>query len=86
MTWDRLLAVFGSKPCDVLVIDAEGYDITLLRAAPLDLWRPRVILFEHSCAPAAERLAYYGELIRLGYEIASDGPDTVAWLNKEASS
>jgi hypothetical protein len=80
VTWEDLLAAFGSTVCDVLVVDAEGYDIPILRAAPLDRWRPRVIQFEHSCSGAGERLAFYGELLRIGYEIASDGTDTVAWL------
>lgn len=85
ITWKGLLATSGDKPCDVLVIDAEGYDISLLRAAPLDRWRPRVIQFEHSFATIPERLAFYAELIGFGYEIASDGPDTVAWIKPVAS-
>jgi len=80
LTWEQLLADFGDGPCDVLVVDAEAYDIPILRAAPLGRLRPRVIHFEHSCASPADRLAFYGELISLGYEIASDGPDTIAWL------
>lgn len=80
VTWDWLLSAFGSRPCDVLVVDAEGYDITLLRAAPLERWRPRVIQFENPSFSPAERLAFYGELLNLGYEIASDGQDSIAWL------
>ena len=86
ITWERLLEEFGGKSCDVLVIDAEGYDISLLRAAPLARWHPRVIQFEHSFAATPERMLFYGELIALGYEVASDGPDTIAWLNPGAPS
>jgi FkbM family methyltransferase len=85
LTWNQLLAETGGRRCDVLVVDAEGYDIPLLRAAPLDRWRPPVIQFEHSCAAPGDRLAFYGELIGLGYEIASDGPDTVAWRKADSS-
>jgi FkbM family methyltransferase len=85
ITWDGLRATFGSRACDVLVVDAEGYDITLLRAAGLDRWRPRVIQFENPSERPAERLAFYGELLGLGYEVASDGQDTVAWLPAKAS-
>jgi FkbM family methyltransferase len=80
VTWDDIRTTFGDHPCDVLVVDAEGYDITLLRAANLDRWKPRVILFEHGCATEADRLAFYGELIRAGYEISSEAQDTAAWL------
>ena len=85
VTWDALLEKFGSRPCDVLVVDVEGYDITLLRAAPLARWRPRVIQFENPRHKPQERLAFYGELLDLGYEIASDGNDTIVWLNKGTS-
>ncbi|HVW19731.1 MAG TPA: FkbM family methyltransferase [Opitutaceae bacterium] len=86
VTWDDLRRRFGPRPCDLLVIDTEGYDLTLLRAALLARWRPRVIQFEHACSPADERLAIYGELLALGYEIASDEGDTVAWLRQPAAA
>jgi len=79
VTWDELLLELGPRPCDVLVVDAEGHDISLLRAAPLARWRPQVIHFEHACAPEAERLSFYGELIQLGYELATIAGDTIAW-------
>jgi FkbM family methyltransferase len=77
--WEDVLALFGPDPCDLLVVDAEGYDLTLLRAAPLMRWRPRLIHFEHSCASRADQLAFYSELISLGYEIATHAGDTIAW-------
>jgi FkbM family methyltransferase len=80
VTWDAVLERFGAGPCDVLVVDAEGHDIPILRAAPLGRLRPKVIHFEHGCATLSDRLAFDGELIGLGYEIASDGADTIAWL------
>jgi FkbM family methyltransferase len=70
---------FGPHRCDLLVLDTEGYDMTLLRAADLTQYRPRVILFEHACNTLDERIAFYHELIDLGYELATDGPDTTAW-------
>jgi FkbM family methyltransferase len=85
VTWATLLERFGSRPCDVLIVDAEGHDIALLRAAPLARWRPRVIQFENPGANPQERLSFYGELLGLGYEVASDGQDTVAWLRPGTS-
>jgi FkbM family methyltransferase len=80
VTWNEIRARFGPRQCDVLVVDVEGYDVTLLRLADLPMLRPRVIQFEHICISRAERIAFYGELLDLGYEIATDGPDTVASL------
>lgn len=84
VTWDEVLERFGARRCDVLVIDAEGCDIELLRLARLHALRPRVIQFEHSCVEPSERLAFYGELLELGYEIATWRGDTVAFLPQPA--
>jgi hypothetical protein len=42
--------------------------------------RPRLIHFEHACCDVDEQLDFYRQLIALGYELATDGPDTTAWL------
>lgn len=80
LSWDDVWIDFGPRRCDLLVLDTEGYDLILLRAASLTLHRPRIIHFEHAWVPLDDRLAFYRELIGLGYEIATDGPDTSAWL------
>lgn len=80
ITWDQVWQEFGAQPCDLLVLDTEGYDLPLLRAASLARRRPRIIHFEHLCATAEDRHAFYRELTDLGYELATGGPDTTAWL------
>lgn len=80
ITWPELWRKLSGKRCDVLVVDTEGYDVTLLRAAGLREHRPRLIQFEHIHVSPAERLAIYRELIDLGYELATDAGDTTAWL------
>lgn len=80
ISWDQVWKEFGAHHCDLLVLDTEGYDLTLLRAAGLAAHRPRLILFEHACDSIADRLKFYGELIELGYEIATTEGDTVAHL------
>jgi FkbM family methyltransferase len=79
-TWDEVRGLFGSRHCDVVVVDVEGYDAKLLRLAGLAQMRPTVVQFEHGCLERAERLAFYGELLDLGYELASSGIDTIAYL------
>lgn len=80
VSWDEVWADFGQHRCDLLVLDTEGYDLALLRTASLAQHRPRIIHFEHACVSAPERLEFYGQLLALGYELSTDGPDTTAWL------
>jgi FkbM family methyltransferase len=79
VTWDDVWRDFGPGRCDLLVLDTEGYDLTLLRAAGLAQHHPRLIHFEHACVGLDDRLAFYRELIDLGYDLVTDGPDTTAW-------
>jgi FkbM family methyltransferase len=78
--WDSVWQEFHAPRCDVLLLDTEGYDLVLLRSADLARHRPRIVHFEHACVSRDEQLTFYRELIELGYEIATDGPDTTAWL------
>jgi FkbM family methyltransferase len=79
--WNTIWHRLGDQRCDVLSIDTEGQDIRLLRLANLSSRRPRIIHFEHACVHQSERLSFYQELFTLDYEIATDGPDTIAWLH-----
>ncbi|MBC8039394.1 MAG: FkbM family methyltransferase [Opitutaceae bacterium] len=78
--WSEIWRLVGDHRCDLLVIDTEGQDIRLLRLANLALRRPRIVHFEHACVEQSERLAFYQELLEIGYELATDGPDSIAWL------
>lgn len=80
ITWNSIWQQLPGEHCDVLVIDTEGHDIALLRSAGLAQRRPRMVHFEHDHVAPAERLAFYSELIALGYELATDAGDTTAWL------
>lgn len=82
VTWSDLWSLFGHRSCDVLVVDTEGYDITLLRLAELEKIKPKVIHFEHSCTTRDEQLAFYHQLLGLGYELATSEGDTIAYLSR----
>lgn len=43
---DTVIATVNGSGCDLLSIDAEGLDGEIIRAIPLDRWRPKVIVFE----------------------------------------
>lgn len=80
VSWAELWAMLPSSRCDVLVIDTEGYDVPLLSQAGLEKHRPRIVHFEHALTSLPDRLTFYGKLLDLGYQIATDENDTTAWL------
>lgn len=80
VAWQDVWRELDGSRCDMVVIDTEGFDIQLLRMAGLAERLPRLIHFEHSCAPTADRFAFYRELIELGYDVASFEGDTTASL------
>jgi FkbM family methyltransferase len=80
VTWPELWAMLPGKRCDVLVVDTEGYDVPLLSNSDLEKHRPRVVHFEHALTSVPDRLKFYGRLIEMGYQIATDENDTTAWL------
>lgn len=83
VTWDEVWGKLPQGRCDLLLLDTEGHDLILLRSLNLKLRRPRVIHFEHGCLSREDRLAFYGELLDLDYEFATEGVDTTAWLAEE---
>jgi hypothetical protein len=80
LAWADIWQQLAGDRCDLLVLDTEGHDLVLLRAAGLAVHRPSIVHFEHQHFSQAERLQVYGELMDLGYEIATDENDTTAWL------
>jgi len=80
ITWAQVWQEFGPRRCDVLVLDTEGCDIPLLRAADLANHLPRIVHFEHACATLDERISFHRELVDLGYEINTHEGDTTAHL------
>ncbi|MDI1247260.1 MAG: FkbM family methyltransferase [Lacunisphaera sp.] len=80
VAWDEVWREFGGKRCELLVLDTEGHDLTLLRSCGLAAHRPRLILFEHACNTLPERMEFYRELLELGYDLATCEGDTVASL------
>lgn len=80
VTWQEVWSSLHQRRCDLLLLDTEGYDIHLLRQARLEQHRPRIVHFEHACVSDEERIAFYRELLALGYEISTHGVDTTAHL------
>ncbi len=59
---------------DLLQIDTEGYDATILRMIDFSRCRPRLIKFEHKSLSAGERAGCDRSRLRAhGYRIAIEG-------------
>ena len=74
---------------DLLQIDTEGYDMTILGGLDLSQCRPSIIRFEHgiySGVPARDELRE--TLLRLydaGYSVAMERVDALAWLHEDVA-
>lgn len=79
-TFDTLLRRAGSPNVDVLQIDAEGYDLELLRMFNIPQRQPAIVNYEHEHLSRADRRAAAGLLLGCGYRLAmSNTGDTLAY-------
>lgn len=65
--------------CDVLQIDAEGYDYEILKMFPWKEMRPAIINFEHAHVPLDQQIECWEFLSSMDYAIALVYGDTVAY-------
>lgn len=75
LTPSQLIALIGCEVVDLLMLDTEGYDCTLLGAYPVDVAKPCAIIFEHRHADGfagigANFAATITVLDDLGYDVA----------------
>ncbi|MCF3648693.1 FkbM family methyltransferase [Synoicihabitans lomoniglobus] len=80
IVWSDLDPESRLAETEVLVIDAEGYDLTLLRLWDWQRVRPPIVHFEHACADPAEYRHFLGELSGYGYDYVVEGDNTTAFL------
>lgn len=78
LTVESLLGKHGFDGVDVLLIDTEGYDGTILAGLDLKRLTPRLIIYENVNMPAEENRRSEDLLRRAGYRISFDGPNTLA--------
>jgi FkbM family methyltransferase len=75
-----LLTRHQIEHCDLLVIDAEGWDWRLLRQFDLARLRPKLILYEHQHLAPEERAQAHQFLAQHAYQWSeTEEGDTVAW-------
>jgi FkbM family methyltransferase len=68
-TLDQVLERHAFASVDLLHIDAEGYDLQVLRTLDLGSNAPRAILIEHKHLRLTEKLQFLLKMSRLGYRI-----------------
>lgn len=76
LPWEGLQPDTNLGLTDVLVLDAEGYDIPLLNLWNWDEFCPAVIHFEHACCPVQDYFDFLKKAHLLDYEMVTHGVDT----------
>lgn len=77
-----LLKKFGIGKIDLLQIDAEGYDLEVIRIFDIENTNPEAIIFENVGLEEADYQTYLKKLRDAGYNTRKFGPNTLA-LKKE---
>jgi FkbM family methyltransferase len=78
-TFDTLLRQAEIEHVDVLQVDAEGYDLELLRLFDIPRRLPSIVNYEHVTLSREGRNAAADLLIANGYRLAMSHYDTVAY-------
>jgi FkbM family methyltransferase len=76
LSYPSLLAKHGVERVDLLLLDTEGHDGTIVRSIDLEAHRPRLIVYEHFHLDASERAAVREGLEAAGYGTLEEGFDT----------
>jgi FkbM family methyltransferase len=74
-----LLAHAGSRNVDILAIDAEGFDYTILKMIDFARLKPAIILYEHTHLNKADQEAAAELLAAQGYRMTRDTLDTIGY-------
>ena len=68
---------------DVVVIDVEGHERTIIESIDLERHRVRFIIYEHKHLSASDRSAVESRLRRHGFSLKEFGRDTIACRSLE---
>ncbi|NVJ87538.1 MAG: FkbM family methyltransferase [Algoriphagus sp.] len=78
---DTLIKRFKIERIDLLQIDAEGYDLEVIKIFDIEKTQPRAIIFENENLPKEELEECYQLLKSNNYRLQKFGRDTLAMLN-----
>jgi FkbM family methyltransferase len=86
ITLDDLLGEVPVPEIDLLQIDVEGYDHEIIRMLDFGRFAPSIIRFEHKHLSPRDYEASLQRLVRHGYRVAQEGPDTLAYRSRPAEA
>lgn len=78
LTFDTLCAKHGLDHVDLVQIDTEGYDHEVVKLIDLERLGVQLVMYENLHLGAADRHACEALLASHGFELLSDGMDTLA--------
>ena len=78
ITFADLCQQNGLDRLDVVQIDTEGYDYEIIKLIDLERRAPTVLMYEHIHLSPEDRSECEGLLMGYGYEVHSDGMNTMA--------
>ncbi|MCB0650926.1 MAG: FkbM family methyltransferase [Saprospiraceae bacterium] len=78
INFPTLLKEFAVKKVDLLHIDTEGFDYEVIKLFDFNLFKPRVVAFEHTHLSDADYRSCKQYLTELGYDLTFFDADTVA--------
>jgi FkbM family methyltransferase len=73
-----LISTYQIKKIDLLQIDAEGYDLEVIRIFDIEKTKPQAIVFENVGLNAADYQSCLSLLEKNGYKTRKFGPNTLA--------
>jgi FkbM family methyltransferase len=76
MTFESLCRKHGLSELELLMVDTEGHDWTILQGVDFEAHRPRLVVYEHLHLPPAERAKCRAHLQQQGYETREEWFDT----------
>lgn len=79
ITFDTLLQRNNVAHIDVLLIDAEGYDLELIKSINFDITRPYILVYEHKHLSLSDNVDCAKILIEKGYCLTKHHSNTLAY-------
>ncbi|WP_209378845.1 FkbM family methyltransferase [Pararoseomonas baculiformis] len=79
ISFETLLRSTKGQPVDVLKIDAEGYDLEILRTIDLVALAPQLVLVEHANIPRSGKIEMAERLTAAGYRVGLTSLDMLGY-------
>jgi hypothetical protein len=79
VSFDTLLEEAGTNKIDLLQIDAEGYDYTIIKMIDFSRLKPAIIAYEHGHMNKAQEDEIVTLLLGQGYRMTRGNMDTIGY-------